>query len=304
MVFIKKVQSGSKTYYYLVQSYRIGGTVQQKVIKRLTSTETNDPNFIKSFLGKNPGFQRSGIKAIILAAGKSLRLFPYSQELPKGLIPVGNKPILRHAIDSLHTCGINEIILVTGFQHRKMKETFKNEVKYLHNPFYSVSNILASVWFAIQEMTSSIFVLYSDILFPKSIINRLIQSDNDISVAITSTIIDNEAEKVVIQDDYLVEIGKEIPYGSTSYEFAGIAKFSKKGTQHLQKALEEMAQEEGFLDLYFTTVLERLLLQGHKINTITTSADLWIDIDFPKDLQRAETDILPNLKLHEPDEIL
>ena len=85
----------------------------------------------------------------------------------------------------------------------------------------------------------------------------------------------------------------------TSYEFTGIAKFSEEGAGYLRDALEEMAQEEGFLDLYFTAVLERLLLQGHKISTITTSPDLWIDIDFPKDLQRAERDILPKLKLHE-----
>lgn len=299
MVFIKKVQSGAKTYYYLVQSYRIGGTVQQKVIKRLTSTEANNPNFITSFLEQNPGYQRSGIKAIIPAAGKSLRLFPYSQELPKGLIPVGNKPILQHAIDSLHACGINEVILVTGFQHVKMTEMFKNEVKFLYNPFYAVSNILASVWFAISELNCPLFILYSDILFPRSIINDLIQSDDDISVVITSTAIDNEAEKAIIENDYLIDIGKDIPYSATSFEFAGIAKFSEKGARYLREALEEMAQEEGFLDLYFTAVLERLLLQGHKINTITTSPDLWIDIDFPKDLQRAERDILPNLILHE-----
>ncbi|MFX0209535.1 MAG: NTP transferase domain-containing protein [Candidatus Hodarchaeota archaeon] len=299
MVFIKKVQTGSKTYYYLVQSYRIGGTVQQKIIKRLTSIEANNPDFIKSFKEKNPGYQKSGIKAIIPAAGKSFRLFPYSQELPKGLIPVGNKPILQHAIDSLHTCGINEIILVTGFQHTKMTEMFKNEVKFLHNPFYTVSNVLASVWFAIKEMNCSLFILYSDILFQKSIINSLIQSDEDISVAVTSTTIDNEAEKVVIKDDYLTDIGKDIPYGATSYEFTGIAKFSEKGAGYLRDALEEMAQEEGFLDLYFTAVLERLLLQGHKINTITISPDLWIDIDFPKDLQRAERDILPKIKSYE-----
>lgn len=299
MVFIKKVLSGSKTYYYLVQSYRMGGTVQQRVIKRLTSVEANNPDFITSFLVQNPGYQRSGLKAIIPAAGKSLRLFPYSQDLPKGLIPVGNKPILRYTIDSLHACGINEVILVTGFQHMKMKEYFKNEVKFLYNPFYAVSNILASVWFAIREMNCSLFILYSDILFPKSIINELITDEEEISVAIASTIIDNEAEKAAIKNGFLTDIGKDIPYGSTSFEFVGIAKFSKEGVHYLRETLEEMAQEEGFLELYFTAALERLLLQGHKINTIMTSGDLWIDIDFPKDLQRAEKEILPNLVSNE-----
>ncbi len=152
MVFIIKVKSGSKTYYYLVQSYRVDGNVYQRMIKRLTPVEANNPEFLSTFLEQNPGYQNSGIKAIILAAGKSIRLFPYSQNLPKGLIPIGNKPILRHMIDILHTCGINEIILVTGFQDKKMREYFKKEVKFIYNPFYTVSNILASAWFAADEM--------------------------------------------------------------------------------------------------------------------------------------------------------
>ena len=60
-----------------------------------------------------------------------------------------------------------------------------------------------------------------------------------------------------------------------------------------------MAQEEGFLDLYFTAAIERLVLEGHKISTKIISSDLWIDIDFPKDLQRANREILPNLEVKE-----
>ena len=295
MVFIKKVKSGSKTYYYLVQSYRVNNKVYQKMIKRLTPTEANDSEYLATFLEQNPGYQNSGIKAVVLAAGKSIRLFPFSENLPKGLIPVGNKPILRHMIDTLHACGINEIILVTGFQDKKMREYFKREVKYIHNPFYTVSNILASVWFACNVMNTPLFILYSDILFPKSIINTLINDENDISLAVTSSIIDDEAEKVILEDEYLVDIGKEISASSINYEYTGIAKFSEKGAIYLQEALREMAQEEGFLNLFFTAVLERLLYKGHKIHTKRVSPELWIDIDFPKDLRRAEKVIFPNL---------
>ncbi len=44
-----------------------------------------------------------------------------------------------------------------------------------------------------------------------------------------------------------------------------------------------------------------ILLKGHKINTIITSPNHWIDIDFPKDLQRAERQILPNLISNDPE---
>ena len=50
MVFIKKVKSGSSTYYYLMQSFRLDGKVRQRVIKKITHEEANDPEFIDSFL--------------------------------------------------------------------------------------------------------------------------------------------------------------------------------------------------------------------------------------------------------------
>lgn len=299
MVFIKKVESGSKTYYYLVQSYRIGKNVSQKTIKRLTAEEANDPNYIMNFLRDNPEFQMKSIKAIIPAAGKSVRLFPYSEDLPKGLIPVGDKTLLQHTIDCLHSCGITDITLILGFQDEKVRVNLSNEVKFVYNPFYRVSNILASIWFALSEMDGTLIVLYSDLLFPKQIIHDLLQDENDICVAISHSKIDDEVEKVLIDNGYLLEIGKDIPYGPEVFEFTGIAKFSEKGTNELRETIIELSREEEFLNLYFTDVFERLILKGNKIVTKMISPDHWIDIDFPKDLQRAENVILPNLLKNE-----
>ena len=138
MVFIKKVISGSKTYYYLVRSYRDKNSVQQEIIKRLTSEEANDPNYIAHYLENNPVQQKNDIKAIILAAGKSLRLYPYSQDLPKMLIPIGGKAILHHIIGFLRQGGISDISVITGFQDQKMHEALDKDIELIFNPFYAV----------------------------------------------------------------------------------------------------------------------------------------------------------------------
>ncbi|MFX0185460.1 MAG: NTP transferase domain-containing protein [Candidatus Hodarchaeota archaeon] len=296
MVFIKKVKSGSKTYYYLVQSYRIDNNVHQKTIRRLTLEEASNPNFISDFLDKNPKYRKTDFKAIIPAAGKSLRLFPYSQDLPKGLIPVNNKKILRYIIESLQTYGITDIILITGFQDEKVRSQFEGEAKIVYNPFFSISGILASLWFAIHEMDSPLLIVYSDLIFEKSIINDLLQDENDISVAITTTMADGVTEKAAIKNGYLTEIGIDIPNRPENSDYAGITKFSAKGAFYLRETIEEMAREEGFLNFYFTAALERLMLKNHVISTRKISPDLWVDINAPQDLQRAERVILPNIK--------
>ncbi len=295
MVFIKKVRSKNKTYYYLVHSYREGEEIFQETIRRLTLKEANDPNFIENFVEMHPEYQKTGLKAIILAAGKSLRLFPYSQNVPKGLIPIGGKPILQYMVENLKSNGINDIVMVTGFQDEKIRKFLGNKVKYIYNPFFNISNILSSAWFACREMDSPLFLLYGDILFNKEVIADLLDDQRDFVITYSSSRIDHEAEKVITDGNTLAEISKNISSNEAIYEFAGIIKFSKAGAIILGETLEEMAREEGFLDLYFTTALERLMHKGYQINTFQISPDHWIDIDYPKDIQRAIKDILPNI---------
>ncbi len=296
MVFIKKVKTGSKIYYYLVQSIRNGETVSQKTIRRLTVEEANDPSFLSNFLEENPKYQRSGIQAIILAAGKSQRLFPYSQDLPKGLIPIEGKNILEYIIDNLHSNGVNDIFIVTGFHDEKIKDLFKNNVKYLFNPFYNVSNILASLWCAIPIMRGPLLVLYSDILFNEQIIKELIECKADIATAVTTYQGNQGAERVRIEDNYLTEISKDISHNRTTHEYAGITKFSETGVFQLIQTIEELAREEGFTQFLLTDLIERLIIKGHKIFPVHISIGEWIDIDFPKDINRATKEIIPKLK--------
>jgi choline kinase len=297
MVFIKRIISGSKTYYYLVRSYRLEGEVHQEIIKKLTPEQANNPDFISQYLEENPQLKKTDMKAIILAAGKSIRLYPYSQDLPKSLIPIGEKPILRYTIDALKMNGIFDILLVAGFQGQKIRETFKNDVRYIFNPFYTISNILASLWAAYSEMKSPLMILYGDILFDSNIIAELIQDPNEISLVITASSIDNESEKVIVKDEFVSEIGKEILISSNEiFEFAGIIKFGQEGVRILHDTIEEMAQEEGFLEMQLPALIQRLIHKGHQISFQITSANKWIDIDFPKDIRRAEDEILPQLR--------
>ena len=49
------------------------------------------------------------MKAVILAAGVSRRLYPVTYEMPKCLIEVGAKSILDHQLEALQSSGINDI---------------------------------------------------------------------------------------------------------------------------------------------------------------------------------------------------
>jgi choline kinase len=180
-----------------------------------------------------------------------------------------------------------------------MKDVF-DDVRFVFNPFFNVSNILASLWSVIQEINSPLLILYGDILFDQQIILDLINDKNEIVLAISSSILDAEAEKVVVEEGNIVEIGKEVSSEiNPVFEFAGIVKCDQKGAELLYETLEEMAREDGFLNMLLTSIIERLIHKGHEVATREILPELWIDIDFPKDIQRAEEEILPQIKQRE-----
>jgi len=60
------------------------------------------------------------VQAVILAAGEGTRIRPLTQNRPKALIPVANRPILEHLVDSLLACGIRDIIVVVGYRKEQV----------------------------------------------------------------------------------------------------------------------------------------------------------------------------------------
>lgn len=58
------------------------------------------------------------VPVVMMAGGKGTRLYPYTKILPKPLIPVGEKPIAEHIIDSFCKFGCNDFYLIVN--HKKI----------------------------------------------------------------------------------------------------------------------------------------------------------------------------------------
>jgi glucose-1-phosphate cytidylyltransferase len=64
------------------------------------------------------------LKAVILCGGKGLRMKEVTDDVPKPLAMVGNKPMLWHIMKTYYHYGFNEFVLLLGYKGDKIKEYF------------------------------------------------------------------------------------------------------------------------------------------------------------------------------------
>jgi len=58
------------------------------------------------------------MKALILLGGLGTRLRPFTLKTPKSLLPVANRPLITYQLALLKKCGIDDIVLATGYKSR------------------------------------------------------------------------------------------------------------------------------------------------------------------------------------------
>ena len=64
------------------------------------------------------------MKVVVLAAGEGSRLRPYTENKPKVMLPVLNRPILGYALEALVQCGFEEATVVVGYCQQRVRDHF------------------------------------------------------------------------------------------------------------------------------------------------------------------------------------
>ncbi len=226
------------------------------------------------------------MKAIILAAGKATRLLPLTKDTPQCLLRVGKKTILERQIEYLNNAGIKDIIVIRGYLEEKVEKFCKEKkIRVLFNPFYNVSGMAMTLWVAKEELKNGFILLYSDVIFNPKIIEDLVDNKSDICLTIRKDGLREEAEKVIEKGGLIENVTKAKIEGENG-EFIGIAKFSESGAKKLIEEIGGIAKEN--LNASFIDVIGRLIKRGEKISACDIKNTPFIDIDFPKDLEKAE----------------
>lgn len=103
--------------------------------------------------------------AVIMAAGRSARLMPLSDDKPKGLFTVRGEVLIERQIRQLQEAGVPHIYVVTGYKAEMfdyLSEKF--HVTLLYNPEWSTRNNHASIM-AAGDILGNTYICSSDNYF-------------------------------------------------------------------------------------------------------------------------------------------
>ncbi|MGQ0811490.1 MAG: isocitrate lyase/phosphoenolpyruvate mutase family protein [Nitrospiraceae bacterium] len=255
------------------------------------------------------------ITAIIAAAGFEKQLLPLIEDKPKCLLDIKGKTILERQVAALNDCNIKDIALVRGY--KKDAITLPN-IRYYDNDRYEETGELYSLFCAENEMKERTIILYGDIIFETSILEKLLKSPADITIVVDLAWHDQQGQTQAINPDlvslqdppgksYLfryvmpdeqnrvIKIGQHLQHEQVHGEFIGMAMFSEKGakaftecyrdssTTYKQKGFHEAG---GFVKASFTDLLQELIDRGHTVSCVPIFKG-WMEVDSFEEYQKA-----------------
>ncbi|MDQ3666292.1 MAG: phosphocholine cytidylyltransferase family protein [Acidobacteriota bacterium] len=241
------------------------------------------------------------MKAVILAAGSSTRLYPLTIDQPKCLLEVGDQTLIEHQLDALATCGVTEVVIVTGYlshlitgRVEDLKAGYPFAVRFAHNARFAGTNNLYSLWTAREQIEGEDFLcMHADVLFHPEILRAGARATDDVCLVADRAVLD-ETMKLKTVGSRVKEVGKHLSMNEASGTFLGLAKFSVAGGRRVMAETEKLV-EAGETNLYFTAAIERMIADGFPVAACFTEGLAWIEIDVAEELAVAREQIFPLL---------
>lgn len=151
------------------------------------------------------------MQAIILAGGKGTRLKPFTNVIPKPLVPIGEMPILEVILRQLSRYGVKDVTLAVNHLARLIQAFFGNGNELGLNINYSLEDKIlgtAGPLRLVPALEENFFVMNGDILTTidySALMNTHISNGNDLTIATFSKKVKIDLGVLKLEDGLLVD---------------------------------------------------------------------------------------------------
>ncbi|MFD5726430.1 MULTISPECIES: phosphocholine cytidylyltransferase family protein [unclassified Streptomyces] len=234
---------------------------------------------------------------LVLAAGAGRRLRPYTDTLPKALVPVdGDKTILDLTLANFAEIGLTEVAIVVGYRKEavyarkeELEATYGLKLTLVDNDKAEEWNNAYSLWCAREQLKRGVLLANGDTVHPVSVEKTLLAARGDgqkIILALdTVKSLADEEMKVVVEDGKGVRrITKLMDPAEATGEYIGLTLIEAEAAEELADALKATFERDP--DLYYEDGYQELVNRGFTVDVAPIGDVSWVEIDNHDDLAK------------------
>jgi choline kinase len=233
---------------------------------------------------------------LVLAAGAGRRLRPYTDTLPKALVPVdGDTTIMDISLRNLAAAGLNEVTIVVGYcatavEERvpAFQEKYGVKISLVHNDKAEEWNNAYSLWLARDHFAQGALMVNGDTVHPVSVEQTLLASRGPsilLAVDTLKKLGDEEMKTVFRKDGQLAKITKLMEPDDADGEYIGANIIEASAASALADALQ--ATFERNPDLYYEDGFQEYANRGGEVRFAPIGEVDWVEVDNHDDLTKA-----------------
>ena len=242
----------------------------------------------------------------MLAAGMGNRLSGRDEtHRPKCLLRFGGRTLLDRHIANLRGLGVEEMVMVVGYRSHEIEAEVAalgagDFVRFVANPRYREGSVV-SMWTgrAVLESGAPVLFMDADVLYDADILRRLVEGPGATCFPFDTGFEDGEEPvKFCLNGARPAEFRKAVPNADyeTVGEWVGFIRMDPGFAGALARRTDEYVASGRTQDPYEEAVRDLLLSElGDTVGAVDIAGLPWIEIDFPEDVERARTKVLPHL---------
>ena len=234
--------------------------------------------------------------AVIVAAGRGVRLGEMGTERPKGFIELGGKPIIERSLECLAAAGVRRTLIVTGHLPEYYRDLARRVpgIELLHNPDYADSGSMYTLYLARERIGADFVLLESDLVYERRALDVLYAAPGADTLLTSGPTQSGDEVYVEAEHGRLTGLSKKRSAlrGTVIGELVGITRISLECLGAMCAHAERVFRESKHLEY------EHALVAAAKDVRIACPVidDLaWTEIDNESHLARAQTRVFPEI---------
>lgn len=228
---------------------------------------------------------------IILAAGKGNNLQPLTLKYAKTSYKLDEETtVLQRMVRSIRHADKNaEIVVVIGYKAEEIKKELEGEnVVFVMNPFYEVTNSISSVWFARDYLErENVAIVHGDAVFSDDIVSSYLTVPTDHPyVLVDSSYVRPGAYNAVTQGDQVLVMSKKLEHFTAKY--CCMTKLDPVSSRLLKEEIDSMINGNMYDQYFEDSLVQMIMFHDFQLFCEDIAGKKWAEVDTVDDLLRAQ----------------